>query len=859
MAETRSQLGVMEKTWERIQKKTFTAWINNHLRKQGLHVAEVEHDLSDGIKLIKLLEIISGDTFPYKYEKNPTIRLKKIANLGFALKFVAEKGVHLVQIGPEDIVDGNLKLILGMIWTIILRFQIQDISMEELSAKEGLLLWCKKKTEGYKDVKVENFHTSFQDGLAFCALIHKHRPDLLDFSKLNKENKAENLQLAFDIAEKHLDVPKLLDVADIVDVPKPDERSIMTYVSLYYHVFSASAQAETAGKRIAKLLDFAAANDATKHDYLDRAQKLADWINATSHQLTERDFDGTMDGIQKKIADFKGYKTEQKKPKADEKLALETLFNALQTKLIANNRPPFNPPHGLSPKDFDGLWNGLEKVEHDYNSALWDELRRQKRIAHLLKQFNLKTEKLEAWATSKQPFLTSTDYGDSVSAVRAKLKNHELFEGEFQAQTARLDKLNDIAQELKGLGYSGVNDVEGRLAALGGKWGDLKSLSAQRKQKLEEELVRQQNIENMLLDFAKRALQFNIWLESADETLTDPIAVETVEAIKYIATKFQAFLGEHAQKAHELQELQALRGQCQAAGVDEKTFSEVSMEDVNQRWAAVANLIEERRQYLEKEQQRQEANEALCVEFAHKAKEFNAFIQQQQGIISQVSGAPEVQLNTIRDVQSHLPAAEAQFHALATLNQAIEDKQISENKHTELTLEILKREWESLNVLAKGKEKDLAKELASKNQSKLSPEQLQEFNDCFTHFDKDKDTFLNRLELGACLKSLGQDVSFDEGGSLDKILAEINPGRPGQVTLEEFTKYMEKISLASDTPDTIKAAFKILAGDKDYVEEKDIRAVLPADKVDYLLKHMPPYPGVAGAYDYKAFTDQVYN
>lgn len=110
-----------------------------------------------------------------------------------------------------EIVDGNLKMTLGMIWTIILRFAIQDISVEEMTAKEGLLLWCQRKTAPYKNVNVQNFHLSFKDGLAFCALIHRHRPDLIDYHKLSKDNPLENLNTAFDVAEKYLDIPRMLD------------------------------------------------------------------------------------------------------------------------------------------------------------------------------------------------------------------------------------------------------------------------------------------------------------------------------------------------------------------------------------------------------------------------------------------------------------------------------------------------------------------------------------------------------------------------------------------------------------------------------------------------------------------------
>ena len=136
--------GLLDPAWEKQQGKTFTAWVNSHLRKAGTQIENIEEDFRNGLKLMLLLEVISGETL--QKPDRGKMRFHKIANVNKALDFIARKGVKLVSIGAEEIVDGNVKMTLGMIWTIILRFAIQDISVEEMTAKEGLLLWCQRKT-----------------------------------------------------------------------------------------------------------------------------------------------------------------------------------------------------------------------------------------------------------------------------------------------------------------------------------------------------------------------------------------------------------------------------------------------------------------------------------------------------------------------------------------------------------------------------------------------------------------------------------------------------------------------------------------------------------------------------------------
>ncbi|NXP16527.1 SMTN protein, partial [Scytalopus superciliaris] len=102
------------------------------------------------------------------------------------------------------------------------------------SIKQMLLDWCRAKTRGYEHVDIQNFSSSWSDGMAFCALVHNFFPDAFDYSKLTPQNRRHNFEVAFSSAEKHADCPQLLDVEDMVRMREPDWKCVYTYIQEFY-------------------------------------------------------------------------------------------------------------------------------------------------------------------------------------------------------------------------------------------------------------------------------------------------------------------------------------------------------------------------------------------------------------------------------------------------------------------------------------------------------------------------------------------------------------------------------------------------------------------------------------------------
>ncbi|KFP10865.1 Microtubule-actin cross-linking factor 1, partial [Egretta garzetta] len=332
---------------DRVQKKTFTKWVNKHLMKVRKHINDLYEDLRDGHNLISLLEVLSGVKLP---REKGRMRFHRLQNVQIALDFLKQRQVKLVNIRNDDITDGNPKLTLGLIWTIILHFQISDIYISgesgDMSAKEKLLLWTQKVTAGYIGVKCTNFSSCWSDGKMFNALIHRYRPDLVDMERVQIQSNRENLEQAFEIAER-LGVTRLLDAED-VDVPSPDEKSVITYVSSIYDAFP---KVPEGGEGISAI-----EVDSRWLEYQSRVESLISWIKQHTILMSDKSFPQNPVELKALYNQYIHFKETEIPAKEQEKGRIEELYKLLEVWIEFGR---IKLAQGYHPNDVEEEWGKL--------------------------------------------------------------------------------------------------------------------------------------------------------------------------------------------------------------------------------------------------------------------------------------------------------------------------------------------------------------------------------------------------------------------------------------------------------------------------------------------------------------------
>lgn len=483
-------------------------------------------------------------------------------------------------------------------------------------------------------------------------------------------------------------------------------------------------------------------------------------------------------------------------------------------------------------------------------------------------QFSREADSILAWVTDKEPNLVGDDVGRDLASVQSLLARHASFDSALATFEARIAKLSALKEELLQQGNSSSASIAQADATVTARWKKLLTAAEARKQKLNEALQLHQRIEDMFLEFAQKASQFNSWFENAEEDLTDPVRVNSLDEIKALRESHADFVRSLEGAREKFDALGSLHKKISTYTTAKNPYTWFTIETLDETWKSLESAIRDRNEDLVAEAKRQEDNEGMRKQFAKHANEFNAWLTQTRNSLVDGTGTLEAQLDATKEKHAEILRKKAALKSIEDLGARMEEMLILDNKYTEHSTVSLAQQWDQLEQLAMRMQHNLEQQIQARNMTGVSEEQLREFNETFRFFDKDRTGRLDMQELKSCLRSLGYSLPVVEEGQSDPefeaIAKQVDPNGDGYVTLSEFLSFMisretENVESATE----VMNAFRAAAADKPYVTRAELYKALSQEQADYCIRHMKPYVdamGVAvdGGYDYRTFTQSLF-
>ncbi|XP_017146347.1 dystonin isoform X40 [Drosophila miranda] len=346
------------------------------------------------------------------------------------------------------------------------RREISDIVVgkeDNVSAREALLRWARRSTARYPGVRVNDFTSSWRDGLAFSALVHRNRPDLLDWRKARNDRPRDRLETAFHIVEKEYGVTRLLDPED-VDTNEPDEKSLITYISSLYDVFPEPPS-------IHPLFDME--SQRRVHEYRDLAQQFIYWCREKTAYLQERSFPPTLIEMKRLLSDLQRFRSEEVSARKREKSKLIQIYKELERYFETVGEVDVEAE--LRPDAIEKAWYRMNTALQDREVILQQEIERLERLQRLadkvqreIKHVDQKLADLETRIVEEGRRIERLHPVDAKSIV-------ESLETEIRHLEEPIQDMNQDCHVLNEGRYPHVSELHKKVNKLHQRWAQLRT------------------------------------------------------------------------------------------------------------------------------------------------------------------------------------------------------------------------------------------------------------------------------------------------------------------------------------------------------------------------------------------------
>uniref|UniRef100_I3K6S1 Utrophin n=1 Tax=Oreochromis niloticus TaxID=8128 RepID=I3K6S1_ORENI len=478
-------------------------------------------DLRDGRKLLDLLEGLTGSVLS---KERGSTRVHSLNNVNKVLQVLHQNNVDLVNIGGTDIVDGNHKLTLGLIWSIILHWQVKDVmkdvmsNLQQTNSEKLLLSWVRQCTRSYPEINVLNFTTSWVDGLALNGILHHFRPDAFSWDKVVAMNPVQRLDHAFTLAKDQLGIEKLLDPEDVA-VQVPDKKSILMYItSLFavlpkdvsmeaikevetlprkYKVESEDSEGEMEGGLLEGDLD----------TYQTTLEEVLTWLLMAEDDLQGQD--DVSDDVEEVKEQFHTHETFMMKLTARQSNVGYVLQAGNQ--LIAQGN--------LTEEEEDEIREQMTLLNARWEALRVESMDRQARLHEVLMDLQQQQlQQLSDWLTQTEERIRRIETQPAVKdmeAYKEQIEQHKELQNDLEAEQVKVNSLTHMVVVVdENSGESATAALEEQLQSLGERWGAVCRWTEERWHKLQEVfMVWQQLLSDQSL--------FSTWLVEKEEALNE--------------------------------------------------------------------------------------------------------------------------------------------------------------------------------------------------------------------------------------------------------------------------------------------------------------------------------------------------
>ncbi|XP_010172989.1 alpha-actinin-4, partial [Antrostomus carolinensis] len=297
------------------------------------------------------------------------------------------------------------------------------------------------------------------------------------------------------------------------------------------------------------------------------------------------------------------------------------------------------------------------------------------------------------------------------------------------------------------LDYYDSPSVNARCQKICDQWDVLGSLTHSRREALEKTEKQLETIDELHLEYAKRAAPFNNWMESAMEDLQDMFIVHTIEEIEGLIAAHDQFKSTLPDADKEREAILGIQREAQRIAdfnsiklSGNNPYTSVTPQIINSKWERVQQLVPKRDHALLDEQSKQQSNEHLRRQFASQANIVGPWIQTKMEEIGRISiemnGTLEDQLNHLKQYEQSIVDYKPNIDLLEQQHQLIQEALIFDNKHTNYTMEHIRVGWEQLLTTIARTINEVENQILTRDAKGISQEQMQEFRASFNHFDK---------------------------------------------------------------------------------------------------------------------------